>query len=78
MSFSDKPLLASSAEQSSIDAANASAMLHQIDAYTEAFFDKYLRGSKNTLLDQSKSADPQVSLDRYNIENGNVKTSPAL
>lgn len=67
MSFSDKPLLEAGAAQSSTDLANATNALTLIDSYTQAFFDKYLKASKSTLLDVSARVPRTVVIERYNV-----------
>ena len=61
-SFSDLPLLAAGD-----DPTKTSDSLHNfqlIVAYTRAFFDKYLKGRKDTLLEH-KSIDPKVRVDSF-------------
>ncbi len=37
------------------------------EMYTRAFFDKYLMGQKNSLLDQKSTPDPRVRVDRFGV-----------
>jgi hypothetical protein len=50
------------------DATNGADSLHNyqiIQSYTRAFFDKYLKSQKDSLLDQKSSLDPLVRVDRF-------------
>ena len=50
------------------DAMKGADSLHNyqiIQSYTRAFFDKYLKGQKDSLLDQKSSLDPLVRVDRF-------------
>ncbi len=62
-SFSDLPLLAAGG-----DAARQAESLHNFQiaqAYTRGFFDKYLKGRKDTLLDLKSTPDPRVRVERF-------------
>jgi hypothetical protein len=47
------------------DRANDLRSLQVIGSYMCAFFDKYLKQEKSTLLDENSSKDPEVEIKRY-------------
>jgi len=53
------------------DDADARALSQQVRnlqivrGYTRAFFDKHLKGTRNTLLDQESTLDVKVKVDRF-------------
>jgi len=60
-SFCDRPLLYAGGAQ----AANPLRAIEVIRAYTRAFFDKYLKGLKGTLLDQAASRYSEVTIEHF-------------
>jgi predicted dienelactone hydrolase len=64
-SFIDATLLKSSDDPSAV--ARNLQNLRIVRAYTRAFFDKYLKGQKNSLLDQKSRLDPRVRVDRFSL-----------
>ena len=62
-SFSDLPLLAASGDPAT--ARDSLRNFQIVVAYTRAFFDKYLKGRKDSLLEQKSSVDPKVRVDVF-------------
>jgi pimeloyl-ACP methyl ester carboxylesterase len=61
-SFSDLPLLAANGQSES---QKALRNFRIIQDYVQGFFDKYLMGSKNTILDHKTGAPESVHVDRF-------------
>ena len=62
-SFSDLPLLAAAQDQSK--SAEALHKFQIIEEYIRGFFDKYLNGEQNTVLDRKSPPDEHVRVDRF-------------
>jgi len=61
-SFGDLNLLRADDAQ---ETAKALKSLRVVEAYTRAFFDKYLKGASDTLLDRGPAKDSDVKIKRY-------------
>ena len=62
-SFSDLTLMVVTGDATKV--ADSLRNYQIIQSYTRAFFDKYLKGQKDSLLDQKSSLDPLVRIDRF-------------
>lgn len=62
-SFSDLTLLAASGDKTKM--AESLHNYRIIQSYTRAFFDKYLKGKKDSLLEKKTSPDSRVRVDRF-------------
>jgi hypothetical protein len=62
-SFSDLPLLAADHDRTKWDESLHNLQIAQ--AYICGFFDKYLKGDRNTVLDAESPTDKRVRIDRF-------------
>jgi predicted dienelactone hydrolase len=66
-SFSDLPLLASGDDASKLQEAVHNFQI--IQEYILGFFDKYLKGDQNTVLDRKTTPDANIQVERFGLAN---------